>query len=38
MLQSTLSGNLIQDPLDDTELLHKLYHEQGLTLRQLGDE
>lgn len=37
MQQSTLSGEVLQDPWDDEELLRELYHGEGLSLRSIGE-
>lgn len=36
--QLTLSGDLCQNPWDDEDLLREMYHEKGMTLREIADE
>lgn len=38
MTQQTLAGEPLQAPWDDPETLRRLYHDDGLTLREIGEE
>ena len=38
MEQQTLTGDTLRDPWDDEDLLREMYHDHGLTLREIADE